>query len=460
VSTGSLAHLATLDERWLAFVTRTADVFAAHPGLIPLRQTFFKLMIEQQTTLSLAKRARHWAGFAMKRQHSAGDTTPVDVVFWLDNTREVLVEAILPVYRAALALGVGARSIVTPPVAAHLDAAVTPVQFHAPYRRAAGHRWRPAWDDLLAALPGDLAPRGWSAFLVQAAVAESLAHEMERVLLRLRPKVLVLPIDQLLPGGTACTVARRLGIASLVLMHGAPLPYNVPLTADKMAVWGAVSLDQLTSLGVPRSDLVVLGSPRHDQFPTGTAQEARSRFRQALNLGDSRYMVFFSNGNDVRRNSVEAVEGCAAWLDAAAQQLAGRVEIVVRLHPNEDGRYYAPYPLLRVFKNECDLDTTLHAADVCGALCSTVLSDALLYQKPVLQFYADGWPDLADNWRRGLAERIASPQTLIDVLRSSLDDPQPSSKIARRQQAVVSTVFANHPHAAEAVARYISETYL
>lgn len=460
MSTGSLAQLATLDERWLEFVTRTADVFAAFPELVPLRQTFFKLMIEQQTTLSLAKRARHWAKLAVKHQHSVGDLAPVDVVFWVDNTREVLVDAILPTYHAVLALGVDARLVVTPTVATHLGTAVTPVRFQAPYRWAAARRWHPVWDELLAALPNDVVPHSWSAFLVQAAVAESLAHEMKRILLRLRPKVIVLPVDQLLPGGTVCAVARRLGIASLVLLHGAVSPYNTPLTADKMAVWGDVSLEQLTALGVPRSDLVVLGSPRHDQFPAGDAQEARRRFQRTLNLGEGRYMVFFSNGNDIRRNSVEAVEECAAWLDAAAQQLTGQMEFVVRLHPNEDGRYYSPYPRLRVFKNESELDTTLHAADVCGALCSTVLSDALLYQKPILQFFADGWPDLADNWQRGLAKRIAGPQSLIDVLRSGLDDPQSLSTIIQRQQTIVSTVFANHPHAARAVARHLSETYL
>jgi hypothetical protein len=249
-------------------------------------------------------------------------------------------------------------------------------------------------------------------------------------------------------------------IASLVLLHGAVSPYNAPLTADKMAVWGDVSKEQLVALGVPPDDLIVLGSPRHDQFPAGTPEEARRRFRQTLGLGEGRYLAFFSNGNDARRNSAAAVEGCAAWLDAAAQALAGQIEFIVRLHPNEDGHYYAPYPRLRVFKNECDLDTTLNAADVCAALCSTVLSDALLYQKPVLQFYADGWPNLSDNWQRGLAERIAGPQPLVEVLRAWVADPSSLSPIIRQQQTGAASVFANHPHAVERVAAYIVSEYL
>jgi hypothetical protein len=107
-----------------------------------------------------------------------------------------------------------------------------------------------------------------------------------------------------------------------------------------------------------------------------------------------------------------------------------------------------------VFKHECDLATTLNAADICGALCSTTLLDALLYKKPVLQFFADGWPDLADNWRRGLAERIGNPQQLMDVLAAGTNGV--SWKVLADKQAThIDEVFANRGHAIQAVTRFL-----
>jgi hypothetical protein len=174
-----------------------------------------------------------------------------------------------------------------------------------------------------------------------------------------------------------------------------------------------------------------------------------------LGLENLPLMVFFSNGNDPRRNSYEAVQGCADWLEQAAAQLAGQMAFAVRLHPNEDGSFYKNCPHLRVFKRECDLATTLAAADICGALCSTTLIDSLLYRKPVLQFYADGWPHLADNWQRGLAQRISSAADLTQTLALGLEH-HGWETLAAEQYALVETVFANHGHAVQAAADYIA----
>ena len=183
----------------------------------------------------------------------------------------------------------------------------------------------------------------------------------------------------------------------------------------------------------------------------------RGQFQRALGLRDLPTLVFFSNGNDIWRNSRQAVEGCAAWLNTAAAQLSDRMQFVVRLHPNEDGSLYANSPHLRVFKNECDLATTLGGADVCAALCSTTLVDALLYRKPVLQFYADGWPDLADNWQRNLAERIAEPGQLVEFLAAGLQEKNVWDERVAAQSRLIDIVFANHGHAREAVAHYLIE---
>lgn len=448
LTTAPLSAIPTLDARWLAYVRRVAPVVEQHPRLLPIRQMVFKSIVEGKSTLSLKEQARSWARPLLKRSGTQGDFAPVDVAFWLESPREVLTEAILPVQQVLTTVGLRTALIAS----LNLDLPdVQNLHFQVPYSFG-GADWRQPWADLYASLPADLKPESYPAFANLGRVSDACVAEAHRVLEKLRPRLLVLPVDQLLSGSAACAAARQLGIPSLVLLHGAVSPYNAPLTADRMGVWGRVSQDQLVALGVPRERLIVLGSPRHDHFPAPLPPDARQRFQQTLGLDNLPMLVFFSNGNDPRRNSHEAVAGCAAWLEAAAARLQGQVQIAVRLHPNEDGSFYTGCPHLRIFKRECDLATTLAAADVCGALCSTTLLDALLYGKPVLQFYADGWPDLADNWRRGLAQRVANTDALIEILQAGN-----WQSLHAGQAAHIDEVFAHHGHATAAIAQHIME---
>ncbi|MBI5667996.1 MAG: hypothetical protein HZC41_08290 [Chloroflexi bacterium] len=447
----SLAHLPTLDERWLEFARCAQPVFAVHPELVPLRQTIFKQFVEQQTTFTARQRFKQWARLALRQKRSQGDLSPVEVVFWLDSSREVLTEALLPVVREVTAGGVQVALITSPTVQRQIQLTPPPITFSVPARWQPSSRWRAGWHALREIFPDALHPASFDAFCDLASAAANTVEEVKRLLSQLRPRLLVLAADHLLPGSAAAAAARDLGIESLVLLHGAVSPYNAPLTADRMGVWGEVSFDQMVQLGVPPEQLVVLGSPRHDSFPAVPA-DARQRFRDTLGLRDLPCLVFFSNGNDLRRNSRVAVEGCARWLNTAAAALPDRMEVAVRLHPNEDGSLYANSPLLHVFKHECDLATTLSAADVCAALCSTTLVDALLYNKPVLQFYAEGWPNLADNWRRGLSLRIADETQLVDFLSAGMGRWQ---TLAAEQAQQVDSVFAHRGRARQAVADYL-----
>ncbi len=451
----SLSYLATLDERWLEFVARTRPVFDTHPHLVPVRQQIFKSFVERREQLSQKERVKHLAKLMLKRQKTRVEPAPVDVVFWLERWREVHTHALLPVLAEVQQLGLRAALIAPAALCDRLNGTVKPIAFQLPYRREARAGLQRAWDDLRDVLPEDTDSGSFSAFCILADTAGSCREEITRVLAQLRPRILVLAMDQLLTGSAACEAARRLSIPSLVLMHGAVLPYNAPLTAERMGVWGSVGQQQLALLGIPVEKLVILGSPRHDKFPPVPA-DVRYRFHQALGLSDRPCLVFFSNGNDPRRNSQTALEGCAEWLAAAAEQLRGDIEIVVRLHPNEDGSLYAKYPHLHVFKNECDLAVTLGAADICAALCSTAMLDAMAYRKPVLQFYADGWPDLADNWRRGLSARVANAQQLVNMLATGLTDGSWKA-LAEEQAALIESVFANRGRAANAVAHYIAD---
>jgi len=160
-------------------------------------------------------------------------------------------------------------------------------------------------------------------------------------------------------------------------------------------------------------------------------------------------MVFFSNGNDLVRNGTAPHE-CARWLEKSAAQYRNEINVVVRLHPNEDGSLYKNCPHLHVTKNELDLATTLNGCDWVGSICSTVLYDALLFKKNVWQFQAEHWPQLANNWRQGLAIKISSQAELGHCMSEIL-----SGGTTSFDDQMTKRVFANQGHSAEAVADFV-----
>lgn len=443
-----------LDGRWLAYAERFEPLLAAYPFLLPLRQSLFKAVVERTTVLGGVARLKDWTRPFLQRAASQipmAGVAGVDVLFWLDKDREVLVEAIVPVYGCVVEAGRSAGIVLSSALAGRLDLVPAgTIILQAPVQRPNRRKWQAAFSAYRAVFPS-VSEATWPTFYRMGQQVDSYEREIRRVLQVVKPRVLVLPVDQFMPGSSAVVVARQLGIPTLVLLHGAVSAYNAPLTADKMGVWGEVSFQQMVEMGVEADKLVILGSPRHDKPPYVADETAKRRLAKTLGLdGDKRIFTFFSNGNDVLRNSVGAVAGCAEWLAEAVRKVGSEWEIAVRLHPNEDGRFYEGLTDLHVYKQTCDLGTVLAGSDMVGALCSTALLEGVLYGVPVVQFWAEGWPMLADNWQRGLARRVASAGELLAVLETEGD-------FGVEQGLRRGDVFANWGRAGQVVADYVAD---
>jgi len=449
-----VSMLSAIEKRWMGFCERTLEVFQAYPQAIPLRYTIFKTFVERQARATVRDRLKNLARFGLRRDHSHGATKPVDVVLWIAHPRDIYLEPMLAVASQLDALGVhyvfvGSHQAVIP-----VRNMRNTVIFEAPYRYGRLKQWSDLWMRLCVVEPG-LSPASKGAFLLMARQTESYACEIEWLLVQLRPGVLCTAADHMLPASVACHVANAMSIPSVTLMHGAPIAYDAPLTAAYMGVWGEMSRRAMLELGVPDDQLVILGSPRHDRLPRLADASARKDLTRQLSLDEKPCFVFFSNGNDPSRNGTDVLESCVAWLDQAAYELRGQAHILIRLHPNEDGTLYSGARSLVVFKDECDLATTLAGADAIGSLCSTALLEGVLYEKPTLQFLADGWPELVSNWRWGLAERIESSEALSAVLPRALFDREYREHVVARQNRAMPWAFANYRNSAKATAEFL-----
>ena len=159
-------------------------------------------------------------------------------------------------------------------------------------------------------------------------------------------------------------------------------------------------------------------------------------------------MVFFSNGNDLIRNGkapIEAVE----WLSEIAKIYSDKLNIIIKLHPKEDGSLYNNEPDLTIVNN-IDAFDLIAKSDIIGSICSSVMTEAILFNKPILQFHENSWPLLVDNYKYGLAIRINNLNTLKNELDLFLN-----GKIQNNNK--IDFVFSNYGYANKKIVKFIRQ---
>ena len=442
-------YASSLDEQYLEFHAKTTGVFEQYPQLECLRNFVFKELLVQRKAVGWKDFAKHWLRPLVRRGHATDDLTPTDVVILIESSREVIVEALLPVYYELMSRGLKVR-LVSFSSPEKLPDETIQLTFQARSRAPA---WaEPAWNGLCDVVPEFRCDALRRSFYYASAGLGALLDEVNRILARLKPKIVLIASTQLSGGSAFMVAARSREAYTLLLQHGVLQPFYVPVIADKMVTWGESSNDVLIGLGVGGERLAVLGSPRHDTMVPAGNGRARKALLESIGRPDKPTFVFFSNGNDLVRNGT-APEECAKWLESAAEKYSKDVNVVIRLHPNEDGSLYMNCPHLTITKGSPDLAVLLEGSDWVGSLCSTVLYDALLFEKPVWQFYADAWPELADNWRRGLATRIASEADFIAMVGQVLREGGGAVDVS-----LSTRVFANHGYATRAVADFVEQS--
>lgn len=441
--------MSSLDQHYLEFRDKTAGVFSAFPQLEPMRHVIFKEILAKGETPAWIESIKRWVRPVVRRPIRTGILQPADVLVLVETTREVVVDSLLPVCREL------ARSQISTQIVALRCSESFPGTVYRiePACSPFAPRWcSEAWFALAALEPALRDREARRGFWHAASFAESRLQEISHVLDVVRPKVVLSAASNLAGGAALVVEARYRGITSMLLQHGIPQIFYTPILDDLILAWGETSCATLRQLGTSARKLLPVGSPRHDHMVGIDRNVSRSQMLAKLGLADRRTLCFFSNGNDLVRNGDGPLH-CARWLETAASRFDGRLNVIVRLHPNEDGSLYKNCPHLRVTKGVPDLSTTLAGSDIVASLCSTALDEALLFHGSVWHFESEGWPALADNWRTGRAVRIASENQLCELIAQSFSEPCPRSGLGN----TVHQVFANHGRAAQAAAAAVIE---
>lgn len=197
------------------------------------------------------------------------------------------------------------------------------------------NRFRPSLGEPLLHCGVELAPsiHGWLQHTCQhfGAAQSRLIDQVTRHLATWQPDAIVLDEDATPLPRIAVWAARRQGVRSLVVQHGAPrVRFGfAPLTADQFLAWGESSASQLAAWGVPRERIIV----------TGSTSAASVKTRRTNSRSCPTILLFATTlPSDARPDAVEyhlTSQTHDEMLRMALAAVAGlpRARLVIKLHP-------------------------------------------------------------------------------------------------------------------------------
>lgn len=280
--------------------------------------------------------------------------------------------------------------------------------------------------DLSQAVAGFLNRRLEAVGAAQGKMVEQIGEHLDRW----RPQVLVLDEDATPLARIAIHLARRRGVPSLVVQHGAPFVRFgfAPGAGDRICVWGESARRRLMDWGAAPDSIAVTGCPKHDAWP---AFSWRPHGRRRPHL----LLLATTPPTDDRPDAVEFhfTSGAHARLLDAAVQCSldvGAGRTTIKLHPRTTN--LAPFQNLSLRFPQANIQLERHGdfrslvldADVVLSCASSSGLEAALLGAPVVQLLPEGsggFPP-AEEW--GLLGSAASADALTPLVRRALDEPE------------------------------------
>ena len=275
---------------------------------------------------------------------------------------------------------------------------------------------------------------------------------------RVRPDVLLLDEDATPMARAAVAVARRYNVRSLVVQHGVPCVRFgfAPLVADRIAVWGEASAEQLRSWGVGAGAIRITGCPLHEELRQRQHSTARGATSHARGRGRTTPRILLLNTVPPQADRPDAItlnltertyEQMLRMAFAAVAELP-QAELVVKMHPrarhcpvvDELVRTYPTLnptvvrsgPLARCFD---DVDCVLSCGSSAG-IEATIVGLSVIQ---IIPAKATGWPRY-DRW--GLCGTARSREDLLRLLGETLATDTPASGPAATALAAYGTAAA------------------
>jgi len=277
-----------------------------------------------------------------------------------------------------------------------------------------------------------LAERDWPEFVL---LIKALSKHFEKK----KPDLVVLWEDWV-PFERICTIlAKRVGAKSLVLQHGFFNPILdegdwvqgfVPLTADKITVWGQKFKDILIRFGIEPDRVVITGVPRLDSFIRKEFDAEGTRAKLGLKQGEK--MVFVATSGYLAKPELKEI------MDTVSKRANTR--LVVKIHPFEDLAYYNWMKEKAIVLQATNLYELLNISDAVIIKFSTVGWEAVALGKPVIMFEKNWLPGKAFGSKDPVL-KAKNAQELEKVLELVLSKGNEKLLLENNQKIIHNTLF-------------------
>lgn len=262
-------------------------------------------------------------------------------------------------------------------------------------------------------------------------------------------------------------IARKHYIPIVLLQHGTAalnkkwekyhklIPY-FPSKGDKIAIWGNVMRDFILQHDIPEKDILLVGSPRHDEF---FLKKQNRKSEGIILLAANAFMHNNFAGNDTR--SYQYLEEYIKNICSIIRKISNK-KIIVKLHPGQF--YYDIKPLLQeidpsipIFQNQNIIDLIKSCDAMISLNYSTALLDAMIIEKPTMVVLPE---------RQGFEEEgyITKGATLYEpelsnlesALRNLLNNEEFRQDLVKRGNEFVDAYLVNHGIASREITKILS----
>ena len=269
----------------------------------------------------------------------------------------------------------------------------------------------------------------------------------ERMIDKENPCLIILQNEYSQWERTVIAAARSKGVPTLAIQHGIissahPGYYHkadeetgraeaFPIP-DMTVVFGEYARKVLIeTCNYPSERVVALGNPQYDYIPSFLSRlstESRHRICRDLGLAPARRIVLVATGALQSRYGYRDDDRLLLEAVYSAKLLRPELQLVVKLHPREDGALQRMMARDRGLKDvvltKDHAAMLLWASDVLVTIHSAIAMEAIALGKPVITVNLTGMPDLYPYAHTGAAIGVYRREDLPRALNAVLKDPQ------------------------------------
>lgn len=262
-------------------------------------------------------------------------------------------------------------------------------------------------------------------------------------------------------------VGIRTGIRTLMIQHGShalmdtQIQYS-PHNSDEIIVWGEHPKNQVLPVCGSTHKIFALGNPRYDITNDFANTERNKEFYEKLNVDPrKKNVVFFSatHAIDTGYPPEQFIEPIFA-LDKLYQSQKSKINLIIKLHPNETSKYYAKYmnnslTNVKVIKHEIALYKLLQHTDISVSIGSTTLLESMIFGIPTLQLELTEHKLSSEYYESGAAILVTSTDELMDTVEKIISGVYDLSELKTNQERFVERNFANLGNATDVIVDHL-----